>query len=243
LTETAVTSAATAAPSMGLVARIFGVLFSPRRTYTDVAARPRILGVLAFVVLVTGGLQMWFLSTETGQQALLTTFQQGIRQSEAQGNEVPAETRQTLERVARISGYVAAGAQVVFAPAFLALVAVILGWLFNAFLGGDVSFRHVYAVVVHSTVVSAFGALFTTPLMYVKGEMVSPTQLSVFFPMLDEQSFVTYFLKALDLMFLWWIFSMAIGLAVLYKRRTAPVASTLLGIYVGVALLIAVVRS
>ncbi len=218
-------------------------MFSPRRTYADVAARPRILGVLLFVLAVTGGLQMWFLSSETGQEAVRTALQQQIRQAETQGNEVSPETRQAMERFASISGYVFAALQVVFAPAFLALLALILGWLFNAVLGGEVSFRHVYAVIVHSTVVTMFGAMFTTPLMYARGEVVSPTQLSVFLPMLDEQSFVTNVLKALDLMFLWWIISMAIGLAVLYKRRTGPVATTLIGVYVCIALLIATVRS
>ena len=61
--------------------------------------------------------------------------------------------------------------------------------------------------------------------------------------MLDQESFVTYLLKALDLLWVWWIVSMAIGLAVLYKQRTGPIATTLLGIYVGIALLIATVRS
>jgi Yip1 domain len=195
------------------------------------------------VTLVTGGVQMALLSSEKGQEALLSAFQQQIRQTEAQGTTVSPEQRQNMERLASVMGYVSAGAGVVLGPAVLALLALIIGWLFNAVLGGEVSFRHVYAVVVHSGVVSTFGSLLTTPLMYFKGEMVSPTQLSVFLPMLADDSFATYLLKALDLIILWWLISLAIGLAVLYKRRTGPVATTLIAVYVGIALLIATVRS
>ena len=66
----AVTLPETAAAPQGLAARILGVLLSPRETYADVAARPRVLGVLAFVVLVSAGTWFAFLSTQVGQDAL-----------------------------------------------------------------------------------------------------------------------------------------------------------------------------
>jgi Yip1 domain len=224
LTRATTVAGATSERHLGIVARIFGIVFSPRRTYADVAARPRILGVLAFVTLVAGGLQVALLTSEKGQEAFLSAFQEQIRQAEAQGRTVSAEQRQNMERLASVMGYVSAAAGIVLGPAFLALLALIVCWLFNAVLGGEVSFRHVYSVIVHSTVVTTVGAMFTLPLIYAKGEIASPTQLSVFLPMLDEASFVTYVLKALDLLYLWWIISMAIGLAVLYKRRTGPIA-------------------
>ena len=39
----------------------------------------------------------------------------------------------------------------------------------------------------------------------------------------------------IDLFLVWWVVVLAIGLAVLYRRRTGPVALSLLGAYVGIA--------
>jgi hypothetical protein len=61
--------------------------------------------------------------------------------------------------------------------------------------------------------------------------------------MLEETSFVAVMLRSIDLFLLWWMVSLAIGLGVLYRRRTGPIATTLIGIYVVIALLIAVFTS
>jgi hypothetical protein len=37
--------------------------------------------------------------------------------------------------------------------------------------------------------------------------------------------------------------SLSIGLGVLYKRRTGPIATTMLAIYAGIALILAIIRS
>jgi hypothetical protein len=42
---------------------------------------------------------------------------------------------------------------------------------------------------------------------------------------------------------IWWIMSLAIGFGVLYKRKTAPIAATLLALYAAIALLGAAVMT
>jgi hypothetical protein len=65
----------------------------------------------------------------------------------------------------------------------------------------------------------------------------------VFVPFLDENSFPARFLGSLDLFQIWWIVSLSIGLGVLYRKRTGPVATTMLVIYVAIALIIAAIKS
>jgi len=67
--------------------------------------------------------------------------------------------------------------------------------------------------------------------------------LAIFVPMLDETSFVTKFLGAIDLILVWWIVTLSIGLAVMYRRRTGGIATTLVAIYVVIALIVGYVRS
>jgi len=62
-------------------------------------------------------------------------------------------------------------------------------------------------------------------------------------PFLEETSFVARFLGALDLVVMWWMLNLAIGLGVLYKRRTGPVAVGMFTTYLAIALIVAAVRS
>ena len=85
--------------------------------------------------------------------------------------------------------------------------------------------------------------LFGLPLAYARQTMSSATNLGVFAPFLDESSFAARLLSAIDLFIVWWIISLAIGLGVLYRKRTGPVAATLLVIYVAIGIVIAAVKT
>jgi len=115
--------------------------------------------------------------------------------------------------------------------------------LFNAFLGGDAKFKQVFAVVCHSGVVISLAQIFGLPLAYARGSLSSATNLAVFLPFLDESSFAARFLGAIDLFYIWWIVSLSIGLGVLYRKRTASIATTMLVVYAVIALLIAAIRT
>jgi len=228
---------------MGLVSRIVGVIFSPRATYTAIAARPTVFGVLTVTLLLSAAMTLWLLSSEAGQRALAAQIEESMRQAAERGQEITPQAQQTMATIVKALGVVAAVAQVVIAPAILALMAVILRGILNFAYGAKASFRQLFAIVAHSSVISAVVTMFSVPLMHYKEDMVSPTRLSVLLPMLPEKSFISSFLGAIDLWIIWWICNLAIGLAVVYKRRTGPLAGTLLGVYGTLALLIAAVRS
>ena len=97
--------------------------------------------------------------------------------------------------------------------------------VFNAVLGGDATFKQVFSVVAHAGVVSLAQQLFVYPLDYARGSLSSPTNLGVFLPFLDENTFPARLLGAIDLFLIWWMVNLAIGLGVLYKRRTGPIAT------------------
>jgi uncharacterized membrane-anchored protein len=46
-----------------------------------------------------------------------------------------------------------------------------------------------------------------------------------------------------DLFIIWWLVALAIGLGVLYRRRTQPIAIALLAVYACIALVVAAVMS
>jgi hypothetical protein len=56
--------------------------------------------------------------------------------------------------------------------------------------------------------------------------------------MLEENSFLLLMLQSIDLFLIWWLIVLAIGISVLYKRRPGGIATTLIGIYVVIAMII-----
>jgi Yip1 domain len=240
MTQTMTGTPAAAAGSTSLAARVLGVLFSPRATYAQVAARPRWLGVFLTVFLVSSAAATAFLATEVGRVAVVD---QQIAQSESYGRHMNQAQLDAIEKMS--------GMYVYFAPVFqLAglgfgslIVAAIAFAVFSALLGGDATFKQVFAVVVHSSVVLSALALFTTPLAYVRESVSSATNLAVFLPFLDESSFAARLLTSIDLIYVWWMISLAIGLGVLYRKRTAPIATSLLVIYASIGLIIASIKT
>jgi hypothetical protein len=224
----------------GFPARILGVIFTPRAAYADVAARPAWLGAMLVVLVLTGGSTFAFLSTEIGKNAMLDQQRQTM---ESFGVKLNEQAMQRMEEGAARAPYFAVVSQAVFLPVAALAVAGIALAVFNAVLGGDARFKQVYAIVVFSGVILALGAIFVLPLDYARETMASPTTLSVFLPFLEENSFLARFLGSIDLIRVWWFVSLSIGLAVLYKKRTGPIAVTLLVVYAVIALVVAAIQS
>jgi hypothetical protein len=235
------TDQATPATPMGLPARVLGVIFTPRAAYAEVAARPRIVGALLLLIGIAMAVNAAFASTEVGKEAILDVT---VRSMEAFGFQVSDEMYATLDT--RVQNSAVRDAMINQGVFFLAATVVLAGILlavFTAIMGGSASFKQVYAIVVHSGFIISLSQLFVTPLNYVRGTITSAANLAVFLPFLDDTSFLARFLGAVDLFIIWWLVSLAIGLGVLYKKRTAPIANSLIGTYVALGFVYAIVRT
>jgi hypothetical protein len=212
------------------------VVTAPRATYTAIAAAPHVLDAMAVVALVCAGTSFVFLSTEVGREALLD---RQLRLAESLGIEVSDEQYAAMQagldtaRDATTGGTIAA--VVVGSVLLAALVATVFGRRARA----TGTYRQVLAVVVHSELLLALQRLLTTPLNYTRGSMSSPTNLAVFFPMLDELSLGARLLGTIDLFWIWWLVNLSIGIAVLYRRPAPPIALALVAAYGALAAAVA----
>jgi hypothetical protein len=236
-----VSSGATTAPvetagADHLLARLAGVIFSPQATFARIVARPRWVGALAVVTVVISLTSFAFLSTDAGQAAWLD---QQVRQSEAFGSAMTADGYANLEKIAPYVGYIGGGTTLVMVPVISMILAGILFAVFNAMLGGAATFKQAAAVVSHAGAVSMIQQLFIFPLNYARESMSSATNLGLFVPFLDESNIISRFLGTIDLFIVWWLVVLAIGLGVLYRRKTAPIFWSFMGVYVVIALVIA----
>lgn len=230
---------------LGLMSRFVGIVTSPRDTFAKVAAHPKWLGMLVLVIVVTGGLAVWFQSTEVGRQA---TFDQSVKWMESFGIKLNDKAYDQMQqgimdapvwRTALQTGV----SLIVMAPVIYLVIAGILFGVFTAALGGGATFKQVFTTVVHSGAISTLGQVFTYPIFYLRESMTSATNLAVLFPMLPEGGFPAKFLGMIDLFTVWWVIVLAIGLAVLYRRKTRPIALSFFAIYGVIALAIAAVQA
>jgi hypothetical protein len=232
-------TASATAPDPGLFARMVGVLLSPKETFAAIAAHPRWLGVIAITLVVSAACQYVILSSPAMQDAMYEQATRNPNMTEAQ----VAGAERVIER---LPIFLPIGT-VLLGAGFTAAVAGILMLIFSTLMGGSAQFKQVYSVVAHSGVVSTLQGIVTAGLIMLgakpSGTTAPGANLAVFVPMLEETSFITRFLGAIDLILVWWIFTLAIGLGVLYKRRTGGIATTLLALYVVIALIIGYVRS
>jgi hypothetical protein len=225
-------STGAAAPPLGLAARFFGVITSPKDTFRSVVAHPKWLGMMVLVTLAMAALIGGFLSTAVGQSAWLEMTTAGMNDQQYEG----------MLRFSKYLGYVGALQMIVMVPLITVVLAGIFYGTFNA-IGGEATFKQVVAVVTHASAISVLGQLFAIPVNYGRGKMTSATNLTVLLPMVDEKSFLGRLLSMIDLFLIWWVLVLAIGLGVLYKRRTQPIAMTLYGVYAVIALVAAAVMS
>jgi hypothetical protein len=234
------TTATADAPAMSLPARFGGILFSPRATYANVARYPRWIGIFLTICFISATASVALLSTEIGRNAVLD---RQIAAIESGGGKVTQAQLDQFEKFAPYYVYIApVGQLVIFMVAGLVTAGIAFS-VFSAAMGGDGTFKQVFAVVCHSGVILAVLSLFTTPLAYARESLSSATNLAVFLPFLDDSSFLSRFLGSIDLIYIWWMLSLSIGLGVLYRKRTGPIATALLILYVAIGVIIAAFRT
>jgi len=226
--------------AQSVIARFIGIITAPKATFESVVASPKWLAMLVLTTVISAGGAALPLTTEGGRDALL---EQQVKAMEGFGMQVNDQMYDQLRKRNAIAPYTTAGSIVVFAPIITAVIAGILFAIFNAAMGGTATFKQVYAVVVHAGVIQALGQLFTGPLNYFRQSMTSATSLGVLLPMLPDGSFAARLAGMIDLFLVWWVIALAIGLAVLFRRRTQPIALSLFAVYAVIALGAAAIMS
>jgi hypothetical protein len=225
--------------ALSLPERLIGAIFSPKQTFEYVAAHPSWAAMMAVTTLLTAVAWFVFLSTEVGQQAAID---QQFQQREAWGQPITPEVEAGINRSGPFMRYITAASMLVIGPLIGFIMAGVLFVVFNALMGGGATYKQNLAVVAHAGAVPTLVGLAILPLNYARSSMSSSTNLGVFVQMLPEDSFLVRFLGTIDLMWVWYLIVLAIGLGVLYKRKTSSIAIGFFGVYLVIALAVVAFR-
>ena len=225
---------------MSVFSRFIGIITSPRSTFQHVVARPRWLGMYLLTAVIIAIFAALPMTTDAGRQA---TLDQQVSQMEAFGVEVSDEMYEQMRQRTQYAAYTTAGGILLGSLVISLLTAAILWAVFNAALGGDATYKQILAVLIHAGVISALGQMFTGPINYFRGAVTSATSLGALLPIFDDQSFMGKLFGMIDIFIIWWLIVLAMGLAVLYRRKTQPIAYSLFGIYALIIVAIAAFTS
>jgi hypothetical protein len=148
-----------------------------------------------------------------------------------------------LAQASRHGTLYAMSSSFVSGPLLVLALSAALFALFRTGGGQSPRFRQVFAVVAYAGVILAVRQVIAAPAAYLRETLASPTTLGLFVPMLDETSPFARFFGALDLLVLWWVVVLAIGMSVLYGRPVRRLAVVFTGAYVALAGVLATVMA
>ncbi len=217
------------------MSRVTGVLVHPRSTMAEVVRHPAFMTtwvVVLLAVVICGGL---LLSTPVGQQALVD---ERVRVSESLGQRVYDAEYAGLQANPPLLAYLTSGGRLLLTPPITLLVAA--GLMVLARLdGARVPMKTALAVVVHASVVLALQQVIATPLHYLYESLTSPTNVAGILRVFDEGTWPSRVFGAIDVIGLWWMWLLSVGLAAATNRPARRYLLRFTAVYVGVAAVVA----
>lgn len=206
---------------MNWFARIYNVIFEPRKVFESLKRKPKWL--VAFVVISLLGVSTGYFVHPIAMSDQMKKIEAGDKYTDAQKEAM----KQGIERVS--SG--PARLTVLLAPIGIILlflfVAGVLFLVFNVIMGGDSEFKRVLSVVSHSYVIGIPASIVQLPLIFIKGTTEVHTSLALFLSVDLKDSFIYKFLDGFDVFTLWQVLVLSLGLSIMYnfsfKKSFIPV--------------------
>jgi hypothetical protein len=189
------------------------------------------------LTVVTAGSQALLFQTKVGRVALVDQWE---RTALAFGQPVDDARYAQLQALSADGPLYGVATALAGGPVLTLVVAAVVALVFRPRGDRAVSFSQVLAVVAHASVVLALRQLVSAPVSFAREATGGATSLALWFSALDASSFAGRVVGALDVFILWWVVLLAVGVAVLYERQARSVAAAFLGVYAGLALLVAV---
>jgi hypothetical protein len=217
---------ATSGQEMSASQKIIGIFTIPRQTFETIDQKPTwflpfIIGVIFFLIM-----QILTIDIQTADQiAMMETRDMPQEQLDAARSQMAGP----LKYVSLIAG-----------PIVWLIMLVIMAALFyvagNLMIGGDSSFKKVFAIVCWSGLVGVIGIILMTLLMLSKGTTQGiALDLTAFLdtPAIGEEKSTLYrILSKFDIFTIWQIVLWIIGLAVTYKTTIKKAAVPIISLWV-----------
>jgi hypothetical protein len=209
---------------------------SPHATLSSAVDRPRNLDLAMLIVAVAATCSVGFLLTRVGRLAALD---QTVRELESFGATITDNRYAELRHLQTYRPIISAGTIIIGWPMMWMLAALI----FRAIGKRRATFAQALTVVVHASSILAVRAAVAAPINYARESLGGSTSLGVLLPVFGETTFAARLFGAVDVFLVWWVVLIAMGLGILHRTRTLPIARWLLGAYAAGAAALALTQA
>src|ERR1700690_1908403 len=218
----AMESAAPQPARMSAIGRMTGVLFSPKATFEDIAAKPGFVLPIAIIVVLTLALVAVF-----GQRVGWRTFMEQQFAKSPQTANLSAEEKEqrmsTAVKIAPIIGYVQA---VIAVPIAALIIGAVLMGVFNLIAGARVTFAQSLGIVSYSWVPGIIGGVIGLILLFIKApetidlEHLVAADVGAFLSG-DSPKWLMSLCSSLNLFTFWEIVLMGIGFSAASPKKVS----------------------
>lgn len=237
-------SAAPQPARMGDFARLTGVLFSPKATFQDIAARPSWVAPMIVMILISLALSI-VLGTRLDWMAVARRNIERSSFASAQMEKAPPDQREkAYERQATIQKITRYVRGVIGTPLLTLFLAAIYLVVFNLIAGARAKFEMAFTLVTFSLIPIALREILAIPIVFLRDptsidpENIVASNFGAFLSG-DAPLWLVALGRSVDLFGLWAAVLTAIGFAATYpkKVRLGTALSIVFGVYVVFTLL------
>ncbi len=219
--------------------RLLNVIIDPAATFRDLARAPRwwspwlALSVVSLVFVVLLSQRVGFEQLSANQIAMSSRADQFEKLP-------PAQQQQALARSATIMRAVTFGVPVTTLLMYVIIAGVLMG-VFNAGMGAQFKFPTMLAIVTYSGLIHVIGTVLAIVLLVAPGlepdryNIANPsgTNVAYYLDPVTANKFLYNLLTGVDVIAIWLIVLMGIGVATLSKVKRATAIATIAGLYLG----------
>ena len=212
---------------MSILSNIINTYLAPSKVFEAVKDFDFKKALVPLLILaVVGVIQFWAiqdLANEYGYEKAVSYIENLDRLTDEQKVE---QIEKIDERMSgpQIGGYISSVLGIPIRVLLMALVALLIG---NTFMGGSAKYGQLLNITAWSYMVNILEALIKTPLMLQKWSLNVYTGLGVL-GIGKEGSFINSLFTGFDLFALWRIVLIAIGMGIIYNKKTRPYLIALL---------------
>ncbi len=206
---------------MSILTNIINVYVAPSKVFNVVKDFEWKKAIIPLLILaIVGVLSFWAiqdLATEAGYEAAIERIENNSRISEDQKTEI-------YERIDRqmsgpqVTGWIFSflgGPITVF---FMAIIALLVG---NTIMGGGAKFGQLVNITAWAYMINILESIVKIPLMLNKWSLEVYTGLGVL-DIGEKGSFINSLLAGIDIFAIWRIVLIAIGMGIIYNKKTRP---------------------
>lgn len=206
---------------MSILSNVINTYLAPGKVFEAVKDFDFKKALIPLLILAVLGIVSYWaiqdLATEAGYDAAIERIESSSRIDDEQKEEIIANMEEKMEGP-QIAGWIFSFLGNPISVFFMALVALIVG---NTFMGGSAKFGQLLNVTAWAYMIAILEAIVKIPLMLSKWSLEVYTGLGVL-GIGEKGTFINYLFAGIDIFAIWRIVLIAIGMGIIYNKKTKP---------------------